>query len=131
MVICRNENLIKRAAEVVLNNLTARGRIGTRRRRVSGDEGKDENSFFPVCTTLSLLFCSPVLFFGLLWLTFLFHFPRQVFTIFHAFVPFSFGDSCCFFAPSALLLSFASSALHLFSTVFHLFSISCTRHSRS
>lgn len=68
MVICRNENLIKRAAEVVLNNLTARGRIGTRRRRVSGDEGKegetvDEKSFFPVCSTLSLLFCSPVQFF--------------------------------------------------------------------
>lgn len=25
MVICRNENLIKRAAEVALNNLTAKG----------------------------------------------------------------------------------------------------------
>lgn len=49
MVICRNENLIKRAAEVALNNLTARGGWA-REREERGEEGvnreRRESSFF-------------------------------------------------------------------------------------
>lgn len=46
MVICRNENLIKHAAEVALNNLTAK----KRRRREDGERGEDcrlDEKFLP------------------------------------------------------------------------------------
>lgn len=46
MVICRNENLIKHAAEVALNNLTAK----KRRRREDGERGEEcrlDEKFLP------------------------------------------------------------------------------------
>lgn len=47
MVICRNENLIKHAAEVALNNLTARGKWGRRQGRERGEECQLDEKFPP------------------------------------------------------------------------------------
>lgn len=60
MVICRNENLIKHAAEVALNNLTARGRL-SEWGGVSVGRGEEEEGVSS--STISTLFFQPHLVF--------------------------------------------------------------------
>lgn len=56
MVICRNENLIKHAAEVALNNLTARGKWGRRQGRERREECRLDEKFPPPSFLLSAAF---------------------------------------------------------------------------
>lgn len=57
MVICRNKNLIKRAAEVVLNNLAVRGERGSREAGGDGKEETEDSASFIEASTSFILIC--------------------------------------------------------------------------
>lgn len=69
MVICRNENLIKRAAEVALNNLTVMENE-QRWGRQEGEEGETVqflpclHHLYPPLLSSPFLVCSSFIFFG-------------------------------------------------------------------
>lgn len=122
MVICRNENLIKHAAEVALNNLTVRGgrasegereEEGDGRRRVSAGRGECLPS--STISTL-LLFFLPKLFQS----SFL-----PILSCFISFIPFRpFSFSCLSFLllPFCYLPLFSPSFPFVLSLSFFLFS---------